>query len=57
MRAHFRTVGIDFGCLVAARLAMRESLLLGPEADRSASAEVNRDLFPKDEFLVYGAER
>jgi hypothetical protein len=57
VRGHFRTAEIDIGRLVAARLSMRAPGLLGPEADRSAFADENRDLFPKDEFLVYGAGR
>jgi predicted membrane-bound spermidine synthase len=54
VRDYFARARIDIRRLVTAHLAAREPVLLSPGSDRSAFEDVNRDLFPKDEFLVDG---
>jgi predicted membrane-bound spermidine synthase len=54
VRDYFQRVRIDIRRAVLDHLAASEPVVLGPDADRSAFDDVNRDLFPKDEFLVDG---
>ena len=57
VRDYFQRVRIDIRRIVLDHLAASEPVRLGPDSDRSAFADVNRDLFPKDEFLVDGVAR
>jgi spermidine synthase/MFS family permease len=54
VRAHFERVGIDIESLLRSYLAGQPIVRFGPETDRSAIRDVNRDLFAKDEFLIGG---
>jgi len=54
VRAHFQKVGVNVASLLGRYIADKEISRFGPEDDRSAYTDVNRDLFPKDEFLIGG---
>lgn len=49
VRRHYMAAGIPIGPLLAPYLDSRPGVY-GPEFDRSTLADVNTDLFPKDEF-------
>ena len=50
-RSHYARAFVDIGPLVDGYLA-RTPRVFGPHDDRSAFADINTDLFPKDEFSV-----
>jgi hypothetical protein len=53
-RDYYRRGAVDIEALLAPYL-MQEPTVYGPEVDRGKLVDVNRDLFPKDEFAVaYG---
>ena len=54
IRDYYRARGIDLHQLLAGYLAAPPALY-GPAVDRAALRDVNRDLFPKDEFAIPGA--
>jgi spermidine synthase len=49
-RDYYRAAGIDIARMVDPYLRVQASY--GPELDRAALVDVNRDLFPKDEFMI-----
>jgi predicted membrane-bound spermidine synthase len=50
-RSHFAGGGLDAGRLLDEALA-EAPVVFGPELDRDALADVNTDLYPKDEYLA-----
>ena len=50
-RDYYRLGAVDIETLLAPYLA-QEPKAYGPEVDRQKLVDVNRDLFPKDEFAV-----
>jgi spermidine synthase len=50
-RDHYQRGGVDIARLVGDFIA-HEALSYGPGVDRSLLLDVNRDLFPKDEYMV-----
>jgi predicted membrane-bound spermidine synthase len=52
VQGHFARVGIDLERLLRDLLAKGPVQQFGPEHDRAAYTDVNRDLFAKDEFLI-----
>jgi hypothetical protein len=50
-RAHYRRGGVDGEALVA-EIASAAVRYFGPDVDRSRIADVNTDLFPRDEYLA-----
>jgi spermidine synthase len=49
-RDHYAAAGIDIAGMIAPYLVKQAEY--GPDFDRSRLRDVNRDLFPKDEFLI-----
>jgi hypothetical protein len=49
-RDHYAAAGIDIAGMIARYLVKQAEY--GPDFDRSRLRDVNRDLFPKDEFLI-----
>lgn len=51
-QAHFARAGVDISALVESELSERVVEGYGPEAPRPSDAEINTDLFPRDEYLA-----
>jgi hypothetical protein len=51
-QAHFARAGVDISALVETELSERTVERYGPEAPRPTDADLNTDLFPRDEYLA-----
>jgi hypothetical protein len=54
VRDYYRRAGIHLRRLVEQALAAHPPVVIGPDAPRPAGADLNSDLFAKDEFLHDG---
>jgi predicted membrane-bound spermidine synthase len=54
VRDHYRAAGIDLCRLVERELERHPPVAIGPDAPRAPGADLNSDLFAKDEFLHDG---